>query len=131
MDILTVRHARPPGGTMDSAQSAVAKVIAAKRPKRRLRTADEKERIVEETMAKGASVARVAQAHGVHISQIYDWRKEYRTEKQRAKRGRGAKLLPVAISGNDSAIEIELAKGKVRIVGADAALLQAMLEMLQ
>ena len=66
MDILTVRHALPPGGTMDSAQSAVAKVIAAKRPKRRLRSAEEKKRIVEETMAKGASVARVAQAHGVH-----------------------------------------------------------------
>jgi hypothetical protein len=47
-----MRHAMPPGGTMDSAQSAVAKVIAAKRPKRRLRTAEEKKRIVEETMAK-------------------------------------------------------------------------------
>jgi transposase-like protein len=57
---------------MDSAQSAVAKVIAAKRPKRYLRSAEEKKRIVEETMAKGATVARVAQAHGVHISQIYD-----------------------------------------------------------
>src|SRR5882672_10390588 len=123
MDILTVRHAMPPGETMDSAQSAVTKVIAAKRPKRRLRTAEEKKRIVEETMAKGASVARVAQSHGVHVSQIYDWRKEYRTEKQRAKRGHGANLLPVAISGHDSAIEIELAKGKVRIEGADAALL--------
>jgi transposase len=116
---------------MDSAQSAVAKMVAAKRPKRRLRTAEEKMRIVEETMAKGASVARVAQAHGVHISQIYDWRKEYRTEKQRAKRGRGTNLLPVAVLGQDSAIEIELAKGKVRIVGADTALLRAMLEMLQ
>jgi transposase len=116
---------------MDSAQSAVAKVIAAKRPKRRLRTAEEKKRIVQETMVKGASVARVAQAHGVHVSQIYDWRKEYRTRKQRAKRGRGVNLLPVAIAGNDSAIEIELAKGKVRVVGADAVLLRATLEMLQ
>jgi len=116
---------------MDGAQSAAAKVVAAKRPKRRLRTAEEKKRIVQETMVKGASVARVAQAHGVHVSQIYDWRKEYRTRKQRAKRGRGVNLLPVAIAGNDSAIEIELAKGKVRIVGADAALLRATLEMLQ
>jgi transposase len=116
---------------MDSAQSAVAKVIAAKRPKRHLRSAEEKKRIVEETMAKGATVARVAQAHGVHISQIYDWRKEYRAEKQQAKRGRGVNLLPVTVSGTDSVIEIELAKGKVRIVGADAALLRATLEMLQ
>ncbi len=121
----------PPGGMMDSAQSAVAKVIAAKRPKRRLRSAEEKKRIVEETMAKGASVARVAQAHGVHISQIYDWRKEYRTRKQRAKRERGVNLLPVAVSGNDSAIEIELAKGKVRIAGADAVLLRSVLEILR
>lgn len=116
---------------MDSTQSAVAKVMAARRPKRRLRSAEEKKRIVEETMAKGASVARVAEAHGVHISQIYDWRKEYRTRKQRAKRGRGANLLPVAVSGNDSALEIELTKGKVRIVGADAALLRSVLEVLQ
>jgi transposase len=116
---------------MDGAQSAVAKVIATKRAKRRLRSAEEKKRIVEETMAKGASVARVAQAHGVHISQIYDWRKEYRTEKQNAKRGRTAKLLPVSVSGNDSAIEIGLAKGKVRIAGADAVLLRSVLEMLR
>lgn len=52
-------------------------------------------------------------------------------EKQRAKKGRGTNLLPVAVLGHDSAIEIELAKGKVRIVGADTALLRAMLEMLQ
>jgi len=131
MDILTVRHKMPPGGMMDSAQSSVTKVMAAKRTKRRLRSAEEKKRIVEETMAKGASVARVAQAHGVHISQIYDWRKEFRTRKQRAKRERSVNLLPVAVSGNDSAIEIELAKGRVRIVGVDTALLRAMLEMLQ
>lgn len=116
---------------MDSTQSTVARVIAAKRPKRRLRTAEEKKRIVEETMAKGASVARVAQTHGVHVSQVYDWRKEYRTEKQPAKRGRGVNLLPVAVLGHDSAIEIELVKGKVRIAGADAALLRSVLEMLQ
>jgi transposase len=116
---------------MDSAQSAVAKEKAAKRPKRRFRSAEEKKRIVEETMAPGASVTRVAQAHGVHVSQIYDWRKEYRTRKQRAKRGRGVNLLPVAVLENDSAIEIELAKGKVRIGGANAALLRATLEMLQ
>ncbi len=35
MEILTVRHEMPSGGMMDSARSAVAKVIAAKRRKRR------------------------------------------------------------------------------------------------
>lgn len=116
---------------MDSGQSAVAKTIADKKPGRQRRSAEEKKRIVQESMAAGASVTRVAQAHGVHVSQIYDWRKEYGTGKKRAKRGRGVNLLPVAVAGNDSIIEIELAKGKVRIAGADAALLRATLEMLQ
>jgi len=64
------------------------KAIAVKRPKRQRRNDEEKKRIVQEPMAAGASLTRVAQAHGVHVSQIYDWRKEYRTGKQQAKRGR-------------------------------------------
>ena len=116
---------------MDSAQSTVAKTIADKKPGRQWRSAEEKKRIVQESMVAGDSVMRVAQAHGVHVSQIYDWRKEYGTGKKRAKRRGGVNLLPVVVSGNDSAMEIELAKGKVRIAGADVVLLRATLEMLQ
>ncbi len=46
MDILAVRHQDASEGMMDSAQSAVAKVIAAKQPKRSLRSKEEKKRIV-------------------------------------------------------------------------------------
>ena len=39
--------------------------------KRQLRTVEEKRRIVEETLAEGASVARVARAHGVNANQVF------------------------------------------------------------
>jgi transposase-like protein len=48
-------------------------------------------------MAAGASVTRVAQAQGVHVTQIHDWRKEYRTGNKRAKSGRGVNLLPALL----------------------------------
>jgi transposase len=40
-------------------------------PKRRYRTLEEKRRIVEETLAQGASVARVARAHGVNANLVF------------------------------------------------------------
>ena len=45
--------------------------------KRQYRTIAEKRRIVEETLAEGASVARVARAHGVNANQVLHWRKLY------------------------------------------------------
>ena len=33
--------------------------------------------MVEETLAPGASVARVARAHGVNANQVFGWRKLY------------------------------------------------------
>ena len=38
----------------------------------------QKRQIVEETLAVGASVARVARAHGVNANQVFYWRKQYR-----------------------------------------------------
>jgi transposase-like protein len=46
-------------------------------PKRQQRTAKEKRRIVEETLVKGASVARVARAHAINANQVFGWRKLY------------------------------------------------------
>jgi len=65
--------------------------------KRRRRSVLERRQIVEETLVPGASVARVARAHGVNANQVFYWRTLYR-------RGRlgvataGAALLPVKIS---------------------------------
>jgi transposase len=48
----------------------------AERPRRR-RSATERRLIVEETLQAGASVARVAQKHGINASQIFQWRRLY------------------------------------------------------
>ena len=40
-------------------------------PKRRYRGLEEKRRIVEETLAEGASVALVARAHGVNANLVF------------------------------------------------------------
>lgn len=44
---------------------------------RRLRTNEEKRRIVEETLKPGASVAVVARAHGVNANLVFGWRRLY------------------------------------------------------
>jgi len=46
--------------------------------KRRRRSVQERRQIVEETLARGASVARVARAHGVNANQVFYWRTLYR-----------------------------------------------------
>src|SRR5438094_8551839 len=47
------------------------------KPKRQYRPIEEKRRIVEATLAEGASVARVARAHGVNANQVFGWRRLY------------------------------------------------------
>jgi transposase-like protein len=100
-----------------------------------------KQSIVEATLAQGASVRQIAEAHGVHPSLVYDWRKKY-LRKRRATKARAVSLLPVsvkeAVAGQNAAtslplkaIEIELPKGRMRIMGADAALLRTALELLR
>ena len=49
---------------MDTSTQAVA-------PKRQYRALEEKRRIVEETLAEGASVAGVARAHGVDANLVF------------------------------------------------------------
>jgi transposase len=44
---------------------------------RRRRSVEEKRRIVEQTLEAGASVARVARAHGVNANQLFSWRRQY------------------------------------------------------
>jgi len=43
--------------------------------KRRKRSALERLRIVEETLAPGASVACIACSHGINANQVFAWRK--------------------------------------------------------
>ena len=66
-------------------------------PVRQRRSIAEKRRIVEETLAPGASVARVARAHGVNANQVFGWRRLYQAGRLGEQKA-GMKLLPVRVS---------------------------------
>jgi transposase len=127
-------------------------------PKRRRRSIEERRRVVEETFVPGASVARVARAHGVNANQVFHWRRLYQRGRLGGKAST-ASLLPVKVSDSlsvrpapESAVEprppecasqlvtcsapsgtiqLQLPKGRLRIEGAaDPASLRVVLECL-
>jgi transposase len=62
-------------------------------------TIEEKLRIVEETRARGASVAMVARRHNVNPNQVFAWRQLYRRGLLNPQATKGdAKMLPVQVS---------------------------------
>ena len=62
-------------------------------------TVEEKLRIVEETRARGASVATVARRHNVNPNQVFAWRQLYRRGLLHPQAAKGdAKMLPVKVS---------------------------------
>src|ERR1700745_162546 len=63
--------------------------------KRQYRTLEQKQRIVGDALAEGASVARVARAHGVNANLVFNWCRLYRAG--RLRRRSEAKLLPVSL----------------------------------
>ena len=117
--------------------------------KRQYRGLAEKRRIVEETLAEGASVARVARAHGVNANLVFNWRRLYQAG--RLGRSGEAELLPVRVTPESSTernaslcapgvtpsssvgtIHIRLNHAQVSIEGsADPVLLGVLLECLQ
>ena len=120
--------------------------VAAQRQRRSIA---EKRRIVEETLAPGASVARVARAHGVNANQVFGWRRLYLAGRLGEQKP-GIKLLPVRVSESKPAavaiepplpdvaqpqrgtIHVELRHAHVRIEGnADPALVRVLLECLR
>jgi len=117
------------------------------RVKRQHRSIAEKRSIVEQTLVPGASVARIARAHGVNANQLFYWRTLYH-------KGRlGAALLPVKVEPESTrplsisrteprptksvyspsgTIHIDLRHAQVRIDGnADPVVLRVLLECLQ
>ena len=82
---------------------------------RRFRSISEKLEIVQLTLKPGASVAQVAQAHGVNANQLFSWRKQYRAgqlcEDEFAAPGRSVQLLPVSVADDEPlAVEQEQIK---------------------
>ena len=103
------------------------------------RSMAEKRRIVEQTLEPGASVARVAQAHGVNPNVVFHWRREFRDGKL-AEPG----LLPVVMTCDPyvsaaprgdapATIRIDLPGGAVVSIegSADPALVEAIVRGLR
>ena len=67
---------------MDTSRPAVIDAVSSRKAlptaKRQYRSPELKRQMVEETLAPGASVARVARAHGVNANQLFGWRRQYR-----------------------------------------------------
>jgi transposase len=137
------------GAIVDTyAERAQSPVISRKQR----RSIAEKRRIVEETLAAGASVARVARAHGVNANQVFQWRRLHRAGRlggTPAAATSSIKLLPVTVETSPStspamgaqpscstavagAIHIKLGHAQIRIEGnADTALVRMVLESLR
>jgi len=117
-------------------------------PKRRYRTVEEKRRIVEEVLQAGASVARVARAHGVNANQVFGWRRLYQQGRLERRTNETSALLPVRVVDTvpteglqstvtptrrtpSGVIHIEVPKGQLRITGhVDGEVLRIVLEKL-
>jgi transposase len=84
---------------MDTSQQATVTPVAEQRQRRSIA---EKRRIVEETLAPGASVARVARDRGVNANQVFGWRRLYLAGRLGEQKP-GIKLLPVRVSESKSA----------------------------
>ncbi|MCU1248878.1 MAG: putative transposition-related protein [Edaphobacter sp.] len=74
---------------------------------RRRRSADERHRVVEETLEARASVARVALKYGVNANQVFQWRRLYRDGKLRATPESAMKLLPVSVTDDEELLSPE------------------------
>lgn len=115
------------------------------KPERRRHSAAFKRRLIEQTLAPGVSVARIALDNGVNTNLLFKWRRDH----VRARRNESPTLLPVAINEPSSepaqlpaptpparvvaggVIEIELAGARIRLKGAvDLAALRVTLQML-
>lgn len=88
---------------MDTSQQAIQVRGSGSKPclpagRRRFRSVEEKRRIVEETLVPGASVARVARAHGVNANQVFGWRQLYRQGRLERKESDASSLLPVRVT---------------------------------
>jgi hypothetical protein len=102
---------------------------AAKKAQRGSWTKDQKRQIVAESQVAGASLAEVAQRHGVRVALVSSWRRQW------ARSGKGAprptKFAAVRMSAPsvDGFIEIDLAGGGcVRVRGIiDAQMLREVL----
>ena len=129
---------------MDTSERAVVK----RESQRRRWPVGEKCRIVEQTLKPGASVARVALAHGVNANQVFSWRRQYLQGLLSQRNAEPVKLLPVHVSEAQGSkvnrsdrrqvtavragtIQVEFSKGHICVTGSvDGEALRMVLEHL-
>jgi transposase len=133
---------------MDTCSSGVSEAVSSREAlsplKRQRRSPELKRQIVEETLVPGASVARVARAHGVNANQVFAWRRQYQQGRLKPGNGVRAGLLAVRLAGTEAhssaastprspsgVIQVELPKGQLQLRGCvDAEALRVVLEVL-
>jgi transposase len=125
--------------------------------KRQHRSPALKLKIVQETLAPGASVAHVARAHSVNANQVFAWRRQYRQGLLKPGHRAMPGLLAVRVAEapctpepasdaraeapvrdaetrrtSPGVIQVELPKGRLRLTGSvDAEALRVVLEALR
>jgi transposase len=133
---------------MDTSDATVMASVSCRKAlpavKRQYRSLELKRRMVEETLVPGASVARVARAHGVNANQLFDWRRQYRQGLLESGKGETSGLLAVRVTEAGAAasdvpirrtppgtIQVELAKGQLQLTGrVDAEALRVVMREL-
>lgn len=118
--------------TVEQASPHATDTLGRKTAPRRHRTAEEKVRIVQETLVPGVSVAQIARRHGVNANLLFSWRRQHEQGvlAERTRSPRATKMLPVHVTTPSpasaaavaSTIEIELPCGaRVRVIGEVAS----------
>ena len=117
---------------MDGSNSAVVDAVSPRKElptaKRQYRSPELKRQIVEETLVPGASVARVARAHGVNANQVFAWRRQYERGLLKPRNRALPGLWAVRVSGAggegkeaqtprtlSGTMQVELPKGQLRL----------------
>lgn len=91
---------------------------AALRRRRRSWSLDEKRRIVDESLADGASIAEVARHYELNANQLFTWRRQFGVEPVAAKER--APIVPVTIAPDRTAADSDLrSTGQMEIVLAE------------
>ncbi|MGB5086215.1 MAG: transposase [Methylocystis silviterrae] len=91
---------------------------AALRRRRRSWSLDEKRRIVDESLADGASIAEVARHYDLNANQLFTWRRQFGVEPVTPKEL--APILPVTIAPDTTAADSDLrSTGQMEIVLAE------------
>lgn len=92
--------------------------------RRRSWSAEQKERIVAETLSGEESVSAVARRHGLTPQQVFSWRRQAGIERMEASQELG--FASVVVAG---VIEIELGGMMIRVPsGSDASTVRAVLQ---